>query len=79
MLTMENPIPGEFLLTLARFHKKIAHRHKVLLIFATLNISSFVFFSCPKSAGQVADFEAKEDLYLRKTANNCGIPLSPLI
>lgn len=55
MVTMENPITGEFLLTLACFHEKIAHRHKVLLILVTLNISSFVFFFCPKSPGQAAD------------------------
>lgn len=54
MVTMENPIPGDFLLTLACFHEKIAHRHKVLPTFVTLNISSFVFFFCPKSPGQAA-------------------------
>lgn len=53
MVTIENS--QELFLTLACFHEKIAHRHKVLLIFVTLNISSFVFFFCLKSPGQAAD------------------------
>jgi len=39
--------------------KKMAQRHRVLLISVTLNISSFIFFFCPKSPHQAADTGGK--------------------